>query len=127
MQRFVKLLDDFPHSVVIESGLAPRTSFDFKTRKGSTSRRGRQSTTQGLIDDLLEWTPRLSGFGTQFGRNIIVESKSGSHILMLPRKHHDVKITGSTACLRAADRGFRGARRSATARTRIADLKGIVE
>jgi hypothetical protein len=45
--------------------------------------RGRQAQPQEAIYDLLEWFPRLAGFFIQQAGNVIIESKSRSHIMML--------------------------------------------
>ena len=56
---------------------------------GGTSRH--QTMPQRLVDDVAKGAPRSAGHGLQPRRDILIERQGGAHILMLVKRHHDVK------------------------------------
>jgi len=77
---------------VVEVVTRPRTkipSVDLKRRRGFRTARG-QPNAQRLVHRFFERAARSTHFGFKLGADILVESQSGSHIMMLSSKHHDV-------------------------------------
>jgi hypothetical protein len=50
----------------------------------------RQAASQGFVDNVAEGPPSAARFRLELGRHIVVQGESGSHILMLQARHHDV-------------------------------------
>ena len=56
-------------------------------------RRLLQPAPERVVDDFAKRPSRLSGLGLQLRGHIVVEGQSGSHILMLAIRHHDVNLS----------------------------------
>lgn len=61
---------------------------------GGTSRH--QAVPQRLVDDVAKRAPRSAGRCFQPRRDILIKSQRRAHILMLVKRHHDVKGGAST-------------------------------
>jgi hypothetical protein len=51
----------------------------------------RQAAPQHVIDNLAKGSPGSPRFGLELRGDIVIEAESGSHLLMLSARHHDVK------------------------------------
>lgn len=60
----------------------------------------RQAAAQRLVDDLTEGPAGAARFRLELGRDIVVQGKRRSHVLMLGLRHHDVKAGVATAAVR---------------------------
>lgn len=67
---------------------------------GRTNRH--QAAPQRLVDDVAKGAPRSAGRGLQFRRNILIKGQRRPHIVMLGKRHHDVKDGASSRALASA-------------------------
>jgi hypothetical protein len=49
-----------------------------------------QTAPDRVVNDITKGPPRTSRFSPQLGRNIVIQCQSGSHVMMLMLRHHDV-------------------------------------
>jgi len=90
MQRPFQHFDHFFHAVEIESFRQSKVDRSHHERLAVRLARGTQAQPQKMIHRLLEGFPRPAGFLLQLAGYVVVESKRGSHIMMLTIRHHDV-------------------------------------
>jgi hypothetical protein len=91
VKRPFNLLDQFPNIVVAET--RPQSQgpgFYFERRSRCSLAASAQTDPQIIIDYLLKGLSQPASLLTKLVANVIVESESGSHALMLIIKHHDV-------------------------------------
>ncbi len=93
MDRAFKLLQKIANVVQTEPG-TKRTQvscFDAKRPMGPLSFFREERQAEILIHDFLERPTATSSFRLELGGNVIVQSESRSHVLMMAVRHHDVK------------------------------------
>jgi len=91
MQRPFQHFDHFLHAVEIESFRQSKVDGRHHEWLSVRLARGAQAQPQEMIHRLFEGFPRPAGFLLQLAGYVVVESKRGSHIMMLASTHHDVK------------------------------------
>ena len=93
MDRAFKLLQKIANVIQAEAG-TKRTQvsrFDAKGPTGPLSFLRVEPQAEILIHDVLERPTAASSFRLELGGNVIVQSESRSHALMIAVRHHDVK------------------------------------
>jgi hypothetical protein len=93
VDRAFELLQEIANVVQVKPG-TKRTQVSRFDAKGLVRRLRflrMESQAKILVHDLLERPAALSSLRLQLGDNVIIQSESRSHALMLVNRHHDVK------------------------------------
>jgi hypothetical protein len=93
VDRAFKLLQKITNVIQTKPG-TKRTQvsrFDAKGPSGRPSFFRVEPQAEIFIHDVLERPTATSRFRLELGGNIIIQSESGSHALMIAARHHDVK------------------------------------